>query len=72
MVHTPSDIAPDRREIIRQDLDDVVFFGVCVPEAVRQAVEAEVGATVTLSICAKPAMPQPPHASEPLTVTGVV
>jgi microcystin degradation protein MlrC len=60
------------REIIRQDLDDVVFFGIYDPEAVVQAVEAGVGATVTLSIGAKLPMPQLPVASAPLTVTGVV
>jgi microcystin degradation protein MlrC len=60
------------REIIRQDLDDVVFFGIYDPAAVAQAVEAGVGATVTLSIGAKLPMPQLPVASAPLTVTGVV
>lgn len=60
------------REIIRQDLDDVVFFGIYDPDAVAQAVEAGVGATVTLSIGAKLPMPQLPVASAPLTVTGVV
>ena len=60
------------REIIRQDLDDVVFFGIYDPDAVEQAVEAGVGATVTLSIGAKLPMPQLPVASAPLTVTGVV
>ena len=60
------------REIIRQDLDDVVFFGIYDPDAVHQAIEAGVGATVTLSIGAKLPMPQLPVASAPLTVTGVV
>ena len=60
------------REIIRQDLDDVVFFGIYDPDAVAQAVEAGVGATITLTIGAKLPMPQLPVASAPLTVTGVV
>ena len=60
------------REIIRQGLDDVVFFGIYDPDAVEQAVQAGVGATVTLSIGAKLPMPQLPVASAPLTVTGVV
>ena len=60
------------REIIRQDLDDVVFFGIYDPEAVQQAVDAGVGATVTLTIGAKLPMPQLPVASSPLTVTGTV
>jgi microcystin degradation protein MlrC len=60
------------REIIRQGLDDVVFFGIFDPDAVEQAVQAGVGATVTLSIGARLPMPQLPVASAPLTVTGVV
>jgi len=60
------------REIIRQDLDDVVFFGIYDPEAVQQAIDAGVGATVTLTIGAKLPMPQLPVASSPLTVTGTV
>jgi microcystin degradation protein MlrC len=60
------------REIIRQGLEDVVFFGIYDPDAVEQAVQAGVGATVTLSIGAKLPMPQLPVASAPLTVTGTV
>jgi microcystin degradation protein MlrC len=60
------------REIIRQELDDAVFFGIYDPDAVQQAVKAGVGARVTLSIGAKLPMPQLPVASEPLTVTGTV
>ena len=60
------------REIIRQDLDDVVFFGIYDPEAVAQAIQAGIGATVTLTIGAKLPMPQLPVASSPLTVTGTV
>jgi microcystin degradation protein MlrC len=60
------------REIIRQDLDDVVFFGIYDPDAVQQAIQAGVGASITLSIGAKLPMPQLPVASAPLTVTGVV
>jgi microcystin degradation protein MlrC len=60
------------REIIRQDLDDVVFFGIYDPDAVQQAILAGVGATVSLSIGARLSMPQLPVASAPLTVTGTV
>jgi microcystin degradation protein MlrC len=60
------------REIIRQDLDDVVFFGIYDPDVVQQAIQAGVGTTVTLSIGAKLTMPQLPVASEPLTVSGTV
>jgi microcystin degradation protein MlrC len=60
------------REIIRQELDDVVFFGIYDPEAVEQAIAAGIGAEVTLSIGAKLPMPLLPVASSPLTVTGRV
>ena len=60
------------REILRQGLEDVVFFGIYDPAAVEQAVQAGVGATVTLSIGAKLPMPQLPVASAPLEVTGTV
>jgi microcystin degradation protein MlrC len=60
------------REIIRQGLDDVAFFGIYDPDAVRQAIAAGVGSEITLSIGAKLLMPQLPVASAPLTVTGVV
>lgn len=60
------------REILRQGLQDVVFFGIYDPAAVDQAVQAGVGATVTLSIGAKLPMPQLPVASAPLEVTGTV
>lgn len=60
------------REIIRQDLDDVVFFGIYDPEAVRECVAAGIGVQVTLDIGAKLPMPQLPVASAPLRVTGRV
>ncbi len=60
------------REIMRQELEDVVFFGIYDPEAVEHAMAAGIGATVTLSIGAKLPMPQIPVASTPLTVTGMV
>jgi microcystin degradation protein MlrC len=59
-------------EILRQGLDDVVFFGIYDPDAVAQAIAAGVGAEVTLSIGAKLAMPELPVASEPLDVSGRV
>lgn len=60
------------REIIRQELDDVVFFGIYDPEAVEQAIAAGIGNQVTLSIGAKLPMPLLPVASSPLEVTGRV
>lgn len=60
------------REIIRQQLEDVVFFGIYDPEAVTEAIAAGIGAELTLSIGAKLPMPLLPVASTPLTVTGRV
>jgi microcystin degradation protein MlrC len=60
------------REIIRQDLEDVVFFGIYDPIAVQEAIKAGIGAEVTLTIGAKLPMPLMPVQSSPLTVTGVV
>jgi microcystin degradation protein MlrC len=60
------------REIIRQQLDDVVFFGIHDPEAVAACIAAGIGAELTLPIGAKLPMPQLPVASRPLTVTGRV
>lgn len=59
-------------EIIRQELDDVAFFGIYDPEAVDQASTAGVGAEITLTIGAKLPMPLLPVASKPITVTGRV
>lgn len=60
------------REIIRQELDDVVFFGIYDPAAVAACLAAGIGADVTLSIGARLAMPQLPVASRPLDVSGRV
>ena len=57
------------REIIRQDLDNVVFFGIYDPEAVQQAIKAGVGAEITLTIGAKLPMPlMPVQSTRPLTL----
>ena len=60
------------REIVRQGLDDVVFFGIYDPEAVQACVAAGIGNEITLDIGAKLPMPQLPVASAPLSVTGRV
>jgi microcystin degradation protein MlrC len=60
------------REIIRQELDDVVFFGIYDPEAVAACIAAGIGAELTLPIGARLPMPLLPVASSPLTVTGRV
>ena len=60
------------REIMRQGLDDVVFFGIYDPEAVQACVAAGIGNEISLDIGAKLPMPQLPNASAPLRVTGRV
>lgn len=60
------------REIIRQELDDVVFFGIYDPEAVKQAMAAGIGQEVELSIGARLDMPALQVGSRPLQVRGRV
>jgi microcystin degradation protein MlrC len=60
------------REIIRQELDDVVFFGIYDPEAVRQAMSAGIGNEAELEIGAKLEMPALQVGSRPLRVRGRV
>jgi microcystin degradation protein MlrC len=59
-------------EILNQGLEDVAAFAIYDPPAVQQAIAAEIGAQVTLSIGGKIAMPAIPAESPPLTVTGTV
>ena len=59
-------------EILRQGLEDVVFFGIHDPAAVQAAMKAGIGATVELSIGGRMAMPAIPGVSEPLLVRGRV
>ena len=59
-------------EIIRQGLEDVVFFGIYDPDAVRAAMRAGVGASVELKIGGRMAMPSIPGTNEPLLVRGTV
>jgi microcystin degradation protein MlrC len=59
-------------EILRAGLDNVAAFAIYDPEAVQQAIAAGIGATVTLSVGGKLAMPQIPGDSPPLTLTGTV
>jgi microcystin degradation protein MlrC len=66
----PMDTTAVLAEILRQDLDNVAAFGIFDPQAVREAIAAGIGATVTLSIGGKLKMPMLPVASPPLKVTG--
>jgi microcystin degradation protein MlrC len=59
-------------EIIRQGLENVVFFGIYDPDAVQAAMRAGVGATVELRIGGRMAMPSIPGTNEPLLVRGRV
>jgi microcystin degradation protein MlrC len=59
-------------EIMRQGLTDVVFYGICDPEAVQAAVAAGVGARVDLTIGGKFDLPSVPGDNVPLRVSGVV
>jgi microcystin degradation protein MlrC len=59
-------------EILRQGLEDVVFFGIYDPDAVRAAMRAGVGATVELKIGGRMAMPSIPGTNEPLLVKARV
>ena len=60
------------REILRQELDDVVFFGIYDPDAVKQAAAAGIGQDVELDIGAKLEMPSLQSGSRPLHVAGRV
>jgi microcystin degradation protein MlrC len=68
----PMDTTRVLAEIMRQRLDNVAAFGIFDPQAVREAIAAGIGATVTLSIGGKQKMPMCPEPSEPLQVSGRV
>ena len=59
-------------EIMRQGLEDVVFFGIYDPDAVQAAMRAGVGATVELRLGGRMQMPSIPGSNEPLLVRGRV
>jgi len=59
-------------EVLRQGLSNAVFYAICDPEAVQQALSAGLGAQVTLSIGGKTPMPALKEQNPPLTVTGRV
>jgi microcystin degradation protein MlrC len=59
-------------EIMRQGLEDVVFFGIYDPDAVQAAMRAGVGAMVELRIGGRMQMPSVPGNNEPLLVCGRV
>jgi len=59
-------------EIMRQGLEDVVFFAIYDPDAVQAAMRAGVGASVELRIGGRMQMPSVPGNNEPLLVRGRV
>ena len=59
-------------EVMRQGLDNVAVFAVFDPAAVQAAIQAGVGAAVSLSVGGKLPMPQVPHTSEAVTLNGTV
>lgn len=59
-------------EILRQGLDNVAAFAIFDPQAVQTAIAAGVGAHIELAIGGKLPMPQVPHLSTPLTISGTV
>jgi microcystin degradation protein MlrC len=59
-------------EVLRQDLQDVAVATVWDPDAVSKMQKAGLGATVTLDLGGKTAMPSLDLTGKPLTVTGVV
>lgn len=68
----PMDTTRVLAEIMRQQLDNVAVFGIYDPQAVRQCIEAGIGATLTLPIGGRLKMPMCPEPSEPLQVSGRV
>ncbi len=68
----PMDTTEVLAEIMRQELEDVVAFGIFDPAAVAQAMAAGVGAQVQLAVGGKHAMPLSPVQSKPLQLNGRV
>src|SRR5690242_19190477 len=60
------------KAILDAGLDNVAAFAIYHPDAVSQAIAAGIGASVTLSVGGKLAMPQIAQPSPPLTITGTV
>jgi len=59
-------------EILRQGLEDVAFFGIYDPQAVREAIAAGIGARAKLSIGGKLALPALGRPNPPLHVEATV
>jgi microcystin degradation protein MlrC len=59
-------------EILRQGLENAVFYAIYDPESVQQAVCAGIGANVTLALGGKVSMPALREANRPLAVSGKI
>ncbi|QGZ58534.1 M81 family metallopeptidase [Paraburkholderia acidiphila] len=59
-------------EVLKQGLDNAVFYAIYDPEAVQQAIAAGIGNEVTLSLGGKLPMPALQETSRPIEVTGRV
>lgn len=59
-------------EVLRQGLENAVFYAIYDPEAVQQAISAGIDAEVTLMLGGKTAMPALTEPSHPVEVTGRV
>lgn len=59
-------------ELIRQGIDDCVYFAIRDPEAVEQAAQAGIGETVTLTLGGKAKLEATGEENPSLTVTGRV
>ena len=59
-------------EMLRQGLDNAVFYAICDPQAAREAAAAGVGSQIRIKLGGKVAMPAIRQASEPLEISGRV
>ncbi|WP_337187502.1 M81 family metallopeptidase [Phenylobacterium sp.] len=59
-------------EILRQELQDVAFFGLCDPEAVETAIQAGVGAKIELEVGGRVDLPSLNVPNLPLRIRGTV
>jgi microcystin degradation protein MlrC len=59
-------------EVLKQGLENAVFYAIYDPQAVQEAIEAGIGNEVTLTLGAKLPMPALRETSEPIEVTARV
>ena len=59
-------------EILRQELQDVAFFGLCDPAAAETAIQAGVGAKIELEVGGRAGLPSLNAPNPPLKIQGTV